>query len=196
MANTAFTAFTIGKDMALSINLQNVLGAAAPAPAGKPPAGPKLDVSDIGYLMNFKATPNHNRIAIKPISHGGEQRARDRFENFTGSFGIVRTGPITDLLCQILQDALLAPSGGAVYVDLFQTIYDPMGNGSGAMEFQFPNATLSPTNAGEFAADNPVDYAFEFWAPKRILLDAGNASQPTTAYNALQALYGALTAIS
>jgi len=193
MANKVFQAFTIGKDTSIRIELVNVLGGALPAVAGVAAKSAVLDVSDIGYLMNFKATPNHNRVAIKPISHGGEQRARDRFENYTGSFGITRTGVTTDMLCQVLQDALLSPAGGAVYVNIYQSIFDPMGVGSGQMEFKFPDCALAPTSAGEFSADNPVDYAFEFWSPKRILLDVGTTSDTNTAQTALNLLYGVLT---
>ena len=112
MANTAFAAFTIGKDMALAIELVNVLGGVVPAGT----TGVVLDVSDIGYLQNFQASPQHSTIEAKPISHGGVKKFRDKFEHWEGGFEIIRTGLEPEEVGRRSSDQfrVSAPSGDAV----------------------------------------------------------------------------------
>jgi hypothetical protein len=186
MANTAFQAFTIGKDMSLTIELINILGAVVPATI----AGVVLDVSDIGYLEDFQAAAQHSTITVKPISHGGQSHFRDKFEHWEGSFNIARTGPSTDLLLQVLQDSLLASAGGAVSVNIVQTVYDPLGNANGNQVFVFMNATLSPNGGGNYSADGVVSNSFSFRATRRDILNqkSGIANAPSIAQTALLAL--------
>lgn len=187
MANTLFRAFTIGKDMSLAIELKNVLGGAT---ATSP--NTMLDISDIGMLENFQANPTHNTIEAKPISHGGQSVFRDTFGNWEGSFDVIRTGPMTDLLLQVLQDALLSATGGSVTVNIYQTVYDPLGLPSGNQHFAFMDAVLTPSGGGNYAADNPVNNSFSFRAPRRDIIQQDTANVPTgearTATSLLDAL--------
>lgn len=173
MANQAFQAFNIGKDMSVTVELHNILGSVSPAASAA--KGIVLDISDIGFLEEFDANPQHSTVEIKPISHGGQKRFRDKFEHWEGSFTVTRSGPASDLLIQVLQDALLASAGGAVYVTIIHTVYDPMGSPSGNMCYAFQNCTLTPSGGGKFSGDAPVNQSFSFKSPRRVILDASGA---------------------
>lgn len=185
-----FQAFNIGKDMLLQINLNNTLAA-----AGLPSAlsvGALFDVSNLGLLENFEASPVHSTIETRPISHGGQKFFRDRFDEWKGSFDIVRTGMGVDFLIQILQDALLAPNGGAIYADMTQTVYDPLGNATGNGVFQYSNVILAPSSGGKFTSDAAVMYTFEWRASRRDIITAVSNGLVPTEVAQLQALQATL----
>lgn len=189
-----FQAFNIGKDMLLQINLHNTLSA-----AGLPNAldtATLFDVSNLGLLENFEASPVHSTIETRPISHGGQKFFRDRFDEWKGSFDIVRTGMGVDFLVQILQDALLAPNGGAIYCDMTQTVYDPLGNATGNGVFQFSNVILAPSNGGKFTADSPVMYTFEFRASRRDIVSSATNGAVASEVTQLQTLAAALALVA
>lgn len=189
MANTLFRAFTIGKDMSLAIELKNVLGSTVAPGSG---ANTLLDVSDIGMLENFQANPTHNTIEAKPISHGGQSVFRDTFGHWEGSFDVIRTGPMTDLLLQVLQDALLSSTGGSVTVNLYQTVYDPLGLPNGNQHFAYMDAVLTPSGGGSYAADNPVNNSFSFRAPRRDIIQQDTSGVPTGEATTATAILDAL----
>lgn len=188
MPNTIFQSFTIGKDMSLVLEMKNILGSIAPKNTGNV----LLDVSDLGYLENWNSKPLHSTIEIKPISHGGQKRFRDKFEHWEGGFNLARVGLATDLLIQVLQDSLLASGGGAVLCDILHTVYDPMGNPTGNGVFLYGDCTLTPDDAGTYTSDQAVMQGFTFKCPRRYLLDANQAPDANSAATKLLALASVL----
>lgn len=172
MANaTLFQAFTVGKDMSLTIRLLNVQGSVI---ANSSDAPLQFDIATIGLLENFHAVPQHIEHSAKTISNGGRSIFRDTFGHWEGGFNILRTGPSGDLMLQVLQDALLSSLGGSVLCELEQTVYDPLGQPSGKQVYTYTEAVLSPAGGGEYNADNPVVHQFKFRCPERVLTSANN----------------------
>lgn len=179
MADFAFKSFTIGKDMSLQVELSNIVG----ANGGKS----LLNVANIALLQDFDANPQHSRIDAKPISHGGKKLFRNQFEHWEGTFTLIRTGPTTDLLLQLLQDALLRSASGAVQAKLIQTVTDPMG-GPG-VQFLFEDAELSPAGGGKYDGSAVVTNAFSFTAPERRILEVTAATGSASAATASLAAF-------
>lgn len=165
-----FTAFNIGRDMELQLQLKNLVGFAVanPSPGTAASTVPLFDISDLGLLQNFNCDPVFASIDVRAINLGGATATRDDFQKWEGRFEIVRQTAASDYIMQVLQDAFLAGSG-QIHATISQTVYDSRGPATGAVQFTWAEATLKPEKAGDYSTDNPVVQAFAFSAPKRTM---------------------------
>lgn len=184
-----FTAFNIGRDMELHIEVKNLAGFAVPNPSPGTAAAtvPLFDIGDLGLLQNFNCDPVFGNIEVRAINLGGATASRDDFQKWEGRFEVVRQTAASDYLMQVLQDAFLAGSG-QITATITQTIYDSRGPATGTVQLVWAEAVLKPEKAGDYSTDNPVVQAFAFSAPKRTMTTVTATSGGSITENSLSVL--------
>jgi hypothetical protein len=171
-----FETFSIGKDMEMKIQVTNVMGAIA-----QDASLPIASALDLGILERFVCNPIGDELKVVPVNRNGVPVYRNIQSGWEGEFDVVRTGFTGDLLHQILQEGFHG-SNGAILTTVTQKIYHPAGEAYGSVEFEWPDAILRMTNAGEYRAEDKVVQSWAFKAGKREL-----ATPPTGAFSGIDA---------
>ena len=176
MGKNAFQTFSIGKDMEMRIQVTNVMGA-----LGQSSSLPVASALDLGILERFVCNPIGDELKVVPINKNGVPLYRNIQSGWEGEFDVVRQGFTGDLLHQILQEGFHG-SNGAILTTITQKIWDPAGEAYGFVEFEWPEAVLRMTNAGEYKAEDKVVQSWSFKAGRREL-----AGPPTGSFSGIDA---------
>lgn len=176
-----FAAFNIGKDMALTIQLQNIGSVAA-----KGASTSIMHATDIGILESYSCDPVNSVVETDPINMGGVPVVRAIEKGWQGRFGIARTSGAGDALAQLLQDSFYG-GNGTILAMITHTIFDPQGYAYGSTTLQYPNSVLRMVKGGDFAGEAKVTQEFEFRCPRREGVKDTTADLTTQALLTLQA---------
>ncbi len=177
----AFAAFNIGKDMALSIQLQNIGSVAA-----KGATTSIMNAVDIGILESYSCDPVNSVVETDPINLGGVPVVRAVEKGWQGRFSIARTSSAGDVLAQLFQESYYG-GNGTVLAQITHVIFDPQGYAYGSTTLQYPNSVIRMVKGGDFTGEAKVTQEFEFRCPRRESVTDTTTDVTSQALLALQA---------
>ncbi len=183
------SAFTLGKDMSLSIQVINLLGASSSTPSKTNP----YSVDDIGILESWDVKPIQKMITKIPVNYGGQPIHRQVVSGWQMSAVITRIGPQVDYLAQALQDAYYN-QGGSVLATVTHNIINPTGAASGENSWQYQNCVMTVQDLGMYRGEEAVSQRIEFLSPVRVL--ASDTTQPSSMSAELAQIIAALSAVN
>lgn len=177
-----FSAFNIGKDMALFLEIHNLLGQIT-----QNSSSGQFTSNDLGILEEFDADPVHSDVETTPINRGGQKAFRDVFEHWEGRFAFARQDATGEFMEQMLQEAFLG-SNGAVTAKVTQVISHPLGVSYGSTTWVWDEAIIRQSKGGSYKAKDKVVQEYTFKAPRRIPGDASGARSTVEALFMAQAV--------
>ncbi len=177
-----FTAFNIGKDMAMSIQFEggilsgdpgSPLFANIPLPGFIRDAlninhqGSSLTSEDLGQLLTFNSDPSSDTVTKFPANRRGAPVFVDRHLGWHGTFEIVRQTAVGELLAQMFQDAYLL-SVGQISCTITQVIISPLGGATQRVTWTFPKSALRVATGGTYRTDEGVVQQYQFNCAQRL----------------------------